>query len=123
MTPCCFPRIFFIFKKSLDSESKTGSTRRYPPPASKAASTASRAALRQNLAHHASRHVGQPKVAAAVAIGELEVVETEQVQDRGVQVVNVDAILNRFEANLVGLAILNAPFDAAAGEPVSEGVR
>ena len=49
-------------------------------------------------------HVGQAEVAALEAEGELRVVEAEQVQDRGVQVVNVDAVLDGVEAEVVGLA-------------------
>ena len=35
-------------------------------------------------------HVGQAEVAAGVAVGQLLVVEAQQVQDRRVQVVDVD---------------------------------
>jgi hypothetical protein len=35
--------------------------------------------------------VGQAEVAAGVAVGELEMVEAEQVEDGGVEVVEVDA--------------------------------
>ena len=38
-------------------------------------------------------HVGQPEVAALEAVGQPLVVEAEQVQDRGVQVVDVDLVL------------------------------
>ena len=48
--------------------------------------------------------VGQPEVAALEAEGQLGVVEAEQVQDRRLQVVDVDAVLDRREAELVGLA-------------------
>ena len=37
--------------------------------------------------------VGEPEIAAGVAVGELLVVEAEQVQDRRVQVVDVDLVL------------------------------
>ena len=36
-------------------------------------------------------NIGQPKVAAGVAVGQACVVEAEQVQDRRVEVVDVDA--------------------------------
>ena len=49
--------------------------------------------------------VGQAEVAAGVAVGELLVVEAEQVQDRRVQVVDVDLVLDRLEAELVGRAV------------------
>ena len=40
-------------------------------------------------------HVGQPVVAAAVAVGQPLVVDAQQVQDGGVQVVDVDLVLRR----------------------------
>ena len=50
-------------------------------------------------------HVGQAEVAALEAVGQLGVVEAQQVQDRGVQVVDVDLVLDDVEAELVGLAV------------------
>ena len=49
--------------------------------------------------------VGQAEVAAGVAVGELRVVEAEQVQDGGVQVVDVDRVLDGLEAEFVGRAV------------------
>ena len=62
-------------------------------------------------------HVGQAEVAAGVAVGELLVVEAQQVQDRGVQVVDVDLVLDGLEAELVGRAVDVPPLHAAAGQP------
>ena len=45
---------------------------------------------------------GQPLVAAVAEEGQPLVVEAEQVQDRGVQVVDVDLVLDGVEAELVG---------------------
>ena len=50
-------------------------------------------------------HVGQAVVAALEAVGQLRVVEAEQVQDRGLQVVDVDLVLGDAEAEFVGLAV------------------
>ena len=50
-------------------------------------------------------HVGQAEVAAGVAVGEPGVVEAEQVQDRGVQVVDVDRLLDGLVAEFVGGAV------------------
>ena len=49
--------------------------------------------------------VGQAEVAAGVAVGEAFVVEAEQVQDRGLQVVDVDRVLDDVEAEVVGAAV------------------
>ena len=46
----------------------------------------------------------------------------KQVQDRRVQVVDVDAVFDGVEAELVGFAERDARFDAAAGQPHRERV-
>src|SRR5262245_64905014 len=79
--------------------------------------------LAQYPSYHVPVHVRQPKVAAAVAIGEPQVVEAQEVQNGGVQVVDADAIFDGAVADLVGGAVMDAAFDAGAGEPDAEGVR
>ena len=58
----------------------------------------------QDFADDVAVDVGQAEVAALEAVGQLGVVEAQQVQDRGLQVVDVDAVLDGVEAELVGLA-------------------
>ena len=62
----------------------------------------------QNRADHFAAHVGQPEVAALEAVGQPRVVDAQQVQDRGVQVVDVDRVLDGGVAELVGLAVGDA---------------
>lgn len=62
-------------------------------------------------------HVGQSEIAAGVTIGETGMVETKEVQNRSVEIVNVDAVLNGAVAKIVGGAMNVATFDAAAGQP------
>ena len=50
-------------------------------------------------------HIGQAEIAAGVAVGELLVIEAQQVQDRGVQVVDVDRVFDGLEAEFVGRAV------------------
>src|SRR6478735_893238 len=52
--------------------------------------------------HHPAVHVRQPEIAAGVAVGEFFVVEAEEVEDRGVEVVDVDPVVDGGEAELVG---------------------
>src|SRR3954471_15687411 len=59
--------------------------------------------------------VGQPLVAAVVAERQPLVVETEQVQDRGVHVVDVRFVLGGPQADRVGRADYLPAFDPAAG--------
>src|SRR5205085_2516461 len=49
--------------------------------------------------------VGEPEVAAVVAVGQLRVIEAQQVQDGRVQVVDVHLVLRRPGAELVGRAV------------------
>ena len=65
--------------------------------------------------------VGEAEAAAVVGVGELFVVEAEEVQDGGVEVVDVDLIDGGLVADLVGFAVADAAFDAAAGHPGGEG--
>ena len=69
--------------------------------------------------------VGEAVVAAAVAIDEALVVETEQVENDSVEVVVVDGVFDDADAVLVGGAVADAALDAAAGHPHGEprGVR
>ena len=39
-------------------------------------------------------HIRQPKIAALEAVGEFEVVQAQQVQDGGLEVVDVDAVFD-----------------------------
>jgi hypothetical protein len=50
--------------------------------------------LRDNLAGDLPMNVGQTEIAAAVAVGQLFVIKAHQVQDGGVQVVNMQRALD-----------------------------
>src|SRR6266446_3512534 len=75
---------------------------------------------RHDLAHHPAMDVSEPEVAATVAEGQAFVIQAHQVQDGGVQVVVVDAVLDGAVAELVGGAMDMAALDAAAGQPHAE---
>src|SRR5262249_59006662 len=66
--------------------------------------------------------VGQAEVAAGVAVGELFVIESEEVKYCGVQVVHMDLLLDGLETQVVGCAVDVASLDAAAGHPHGEAV-
>jgi hypothetical protein len=58
--------------------------------------------LRNQLVNYLAMHVGQPEVAAGVAVGELFVIEAEELEHGGMQVVDVDGVLGGLEAKFVG---------------------
>lgn len=66
---------------------------------------------------------GELLVEALIFEGELVVVDSELVKDGGVEVADVDGVLGDVVAEVVGLAIDFATFDAAASHPHGEGAR
>ena len=62
----------------------------------------------------ASCYFGLPVIATTVVERETLVVEAQQMQDRGVPVVDVDGFLNRFVAELIGRSVRQpAPYTTA----------
>ncbi len=48
----------------------------------------------QDVVQHVSVHVGQPVVTSGVTIGELLVIEAHEVKDRGMEIVDMDAVVS-----------------------------
>jgi hypothetical protein len=67
-------------------------------------------------------NVRQPHVAAAPAVGLAGVVDAEEVEHRGVQVVDLAGAVDHLVAVVVGGAVDRAAADAGAGEPDGEAV-
>jgi len=61
--------------------------------------------LTDHAMYHFPRHVGQPKVAPGVAIGEFLVVHPEQMKHSRVEIVHVDLVGDRPITDLVGRAV------------------
>ena len=59
----------------------------------------------QDVANDFAADVSEAKIAALEAIGQPRVVEPEQVQDGGLQVVGMNRLVDRRPAELVGRAI------------------
>src|SRR5262249_7088770 len=79
--------------------------------------------LCHDLLDYISVDVGEPIVPAAEAVGQLFGVDAQQMQNGGVQVVDVDLLLGRVPAELVGGAMGHAAPDAAASQPHREPER
>ncbi len=77
----------------------------------------------QNLFHHVAMDVRQAEIAALEPIGQPLVIDPEAVQQRGVEIVNMDRILGDVVAEVVGLPVRDARFDAAAGRPHRKAPR
>src|SRR5215467_6268316 len=79
--------------------------------------------LSEDLLRHYAGDVGQPEVAATEAVGQLLVIEAEQVENRGVEIVNVHPVLHRVIADIIGRSVNEARLDAAPGHPDRVAVR
>src|SRR5579859_4012134 len=66
-------------------------------------------------------HIGEPKIAALEAVGQPGVLHAQQVQDGGLQIVNVNGVSADVEAELIGSAVGDARFGAAAGQEDGKG--
>ena len=60
---------------------------------------------RENVFDDAAVYVGETEVAALKAVGELFVVETQQVQNRGLQIVDMNFFPGDTEAKFIGFAV------------------
>ena len=66
---------------------------------------------------------GQAFFQAAAFEEEFLMVQTQQMQDRGMKVVNADRVFNDAVAEIVRLAVARPAFDASAGHPRGEGLH
>lgn len=65
-------------------------------------------------------HVGEAEITAGVAVGEALVVDAEEVQDGGVDVVDIDGSFDRKVAEVVELTVAGAGAQACTGHPNGE---
>src|SRR5262245_53066377 len=71
----------------------------------------------QDSADHISVDVGQTIVAAGMAEREPFVIQAEQMEDRGVEVMHVDPVFGNGNAILVRRPVDDPAFHSAAGQP------
>ena len=56
----------------------------------------------EDVLHHVSCDIGESEVSAGMIEDEFFVIETQKMQDRGVEIVRVDFTAHRFESVVVG---------------------
>src|SRR5207245_1506446 len=76
--------------------------------------------LRQNWFDDAPEDIRQSVIPPTVAVGQPLVIQAHQVQNRGVQVVDMDFVLDGVPAVIVGGAVRQAAAHPPAGEPHGE---
>src|SRR6476620_10441653 len=79
--------------------------------------------LDQQVVYDLAFDVGKTKVAALKSIGQFRVIEAEQMQERGVEIVDVDFVFDHMETELVGFSERESGFETAAGHPHRESLR
>ena len=79
--------------------------------------------LRQDLVDDASENIGQAVTPPLMFVDQPLVIDAQQVQKRGLQVVHVDAVADNVVTVGIGLAMDGARLDAAAGHPQRETAR
>ena len=82
----------------------------------------SRAELGKNIADHLTVDVGQTEITPGVAVGETLVVESEQVQEGGVQVMNAGRLLDRLETEVIGRSVSDPAANSTPSQPDAEPV-
>ena len=88
------------------------------PPASSPSQLRTAKALRQDLFNDAWLEcIGELVLQPIAFEEEIFMMESELVQDRGMPVGNADSILNRREANIVGVAVADTRLNPAARHP------
>src|SRR5436190_24224530 len=68
-------------------------------------------------------HIGQPPIDAVVPKSEYSVIDSEQVQYRGVNIIAVSRIARRFVGPFLAFAVSHPARDAAAGQRRGERER
>lgn len=66
--------------------------------------------------------VGETEVAAGIAVCQTFVIQPQEMQDGGVQIVDTDRIFLGFETELVGRTVNCSPTDPTAREPDTETI-
>src|ERR1051326_7561255 len=79
--------------------------------------------LRNVIVNDVSSHICEPEIAAAIAVGQLGVVDAEQEQNRGMNVVDVNRLLDGLEAEVVRGAVDRPALYRASGQPHREPKR
>ena len=72
---------------------------------------------RQHCLNHFAMHVREAEVAATISIGNHFVIDSQLMQDSCMKILDTDAILDSFEAELIGGAISHAAPDPVTGHP------
>ena len=72
---------------------------------------------RQDIFHDISVDIGKAEVSARVTVGQVFVIESHEVKNGSVEIMNMDLVFHGREAEFVGRTVGHTTFDSSAGEP------
>ena len=78
--------------------------------------------LSENVTDYFAVHVGQSKVATLIAVSQLLMIDSKQMKNGGLQVMDMDRILHDVHAVVIGPAITEPGLYPAAGQPVGKAI-
>ena len=70
--------------------------------------------LGYDVTHNMPVNISQAEVTSGIAIGQLFVINPQQMQDRGMKIMHMHRILRRVHSEFVGSAINRPPFDSTS---------
>src|SRR5579863_797438 len=78
--------------------------------------------LRDDVANHITRNIGQPEVAATVTVRKLCMVDSQQIENGGVNVVDMHRLVDHLPAEIIRRTVGHSALDPATGQPHRESV-
>src|SRR5262249_51155670 len=78
--------------------------------------------LRQNVVEHPAPQIGEPLKAPFVQVGEGTVLETEEVEDRGMQVAHQNVGTDAAHPEFVGRSGIGRGLNPGSGQPTAQAV-
>ena len=77
--------------------------------------------LGENAADDVAMHIGQTHVSATETVGEFLMIQSEKLEDGGMEIEYFRDVFHRMHADFVGRAVDEAAFQASARHPDREG--
>ena len=72
--------------------------------------------------YDATMNIREAEIPAAVAIGQFLVVQAEQMENGGLQVMHVDGVFHHVHAVVIGMPITESCLYASSGQPVGKAI-
>ena len=77
----------------------------------------------EKVVNHASMHIGKTEVSSLIGMDQPFVIDSEQVQYGGIEIVDVHGIFGDVVGEVIGFAVTDARLHTATGYPDREGPR